>query len=178
MCIDLLIGESNHEEHNFTGLLSPLLLAVATFLLISIAIVDYLKKVWKRYKTRKYDEKKAKSGRKMTLAEKTKRRMSNIPMSQSGLISRNDLSEVFLQVDRRGSIWEDRVQGRLVRVSDPIKEGSNSFNNEAFDQNEYDHEYKHSLDTFNHLLSTKPWIFRADIDEQTINRKENRPQFF
>jgi hypothetical protein len=176
MCLDLIIGEdTSHTGHNLTGLLSPLLLAVAAVLMILIAVIDYLKKKWKKYWSRRNEKQSEKSKRRMSLAEKTIRRMSLIP-DESDLITRNDLSQVFYQADKRGSIWENRVHGRLVRLSDVGTEFPKSFHNPAYVEDDQNEDTKSSLDTLKHLLNSKPWVpFNQKIDEEP---EITRPEFF
>lgn len=152
MCLDVLIGEeASHDEHEtLTGLLSPLLLAVAAIFLVFIAVFDFSMKRVKSYKKKK--EEASAKGEKNT--DDIKSVHSTIQLGTQ--MNKNDLSKIFHQVERRGSVWDERVTGRLVRAS----ESEQSFINTAYTYDDSDEpdQNKSSLDTLSHLLDSKPWI--------------------
>lgn len=169
MCLDVLIGEENtHNEHEtLTGLLSPLLLAVAAIFLIFIAIFDFSMKRVKAYKKKKAD-----SSPKEVNADDVKSNHSTIQLGSQ--MNKNDLSKIFHQVERRGSVWDERVTGRLVRAS----ESDQSFINTAYtydDSDELD-QNKSSLDSLSHLLDSKPW--RSAKRPSVIDEEPAAPSFY
>lgn len=151
MCLDVLIGEevSREEHESLTGLLSPLLLAVAALFLIFISVFDFSMK-----RVRSYKKKKEGANDEINAKDDVKSIHSTIHLGAQ--MNRNDLSKIFHQAERRGSIWDERVTGRLVRAS----ESDVSFENAAYayDDSDEPDQNKSSLDTLSHLLDSKPWL--------------------
>lgn len=175
MCLDFLIGEETTRDHEepVTGLLTPLLIAVAAVFLIAIALVDIFIKGIRKYKKKRDSKKKAnekKSSRKMSLAEKVIINSREPEMA----INKNDLSQVFHNAERRGSIWDNRVQGRLVRMSEGENDVSGVLNNSYIN----DEPNLESLETLRHLLNSKPWA-PAQINSPIKEEDEPaKPRFF
>lgn len=180
MCADVIIGEEiSHSSHSVTGLLSPLLLAVAAILLVAIAFVDFFKKRYRVYK-KKSDEKKAKDEVKRLSIGKQESVHSTIQLGNQ--LNKNDLSKIFSQVERRGSVWDERVGGRLVRLTEEMPPNeSNAHHNQAYsvnDDDEFD-QNSTSLETLRHLLNSKPWATKASIENTLYEEDEpSKPSFY
>lgn len=186
MCVDVLIGEKTNGHDSVTGLLSPLLLAVAAVMLVSIAFIDFFKKKYNEYKKKKLLKQKIQERRESmhpSAAKKQGSVDSGVQSKTNPNQMKSDLSRLFHQVERRGSVWDERVGGRLVRLTEDNETFNNTFHNPAYsaglDEDELD-QNQASVDTLRHLLNSKPWASSKPMNGEVINEEEeaSKPAFY
>lgn len=176
MCVDFTIGDSHPVggSHSSTGLLAPLLLAVAAVILVFIAVVTYLKK-------------------KKLIQRITKRaeRLKIVRQAQNFLnIKRNsEKFSSFIAIDMdckdKSAQWQSSYPPPLDDSMLQSKD-KNGFINPAFINDEisestskdyYDHEGAlSSIKTLSHLLDDKPWILRSSSTPRFLTK--NLPKGF
>jgi hypothetical protein len=170
MCVDFTIGETHPigGSHNSTGLLAPLLLAVAAVILVFIAVVTYFK------------EKKV-----IQLITRRAERLKFVRQAQDILHIKRDSEKFssFVAIDLDSKEKSVQWQSFPSTMDDLSSKG---FLNPAFISDEtsestskdyYDHEGAlSSIKTLSHLLDDKPWILRTSATPRFLNK--NLPKGF
>ena len=171
MCVDFTIGETHPigGSHSSTGLLAPLLLAVAAVILVFIAVVTYFKE-------------------KKLIQRITRRaeRLKFVRQAQDLLHIKRDSEKFssFVAIDMESK--EKSVQWQSFPSTLGDLSPSNGFLNPAFISDEtsestakdyYDHEGAlSSIKTLSHLLDDKPWILRTSATPRFLTK--NLPKGF
>ena len=173
MCVDFTIGDSHPVggSHSSTGLLAPLLLAVAAVILIFIALVNYFKK--KKW---------------INMLRKRAERLQFVKRAQEMLKTKRNSEKFssFVAIDMDVSSKEKSVKWQTLDDESSSKDKS-AFYNPAFINDDLSSEstskdiYEHegalsSIKTLSHLLDDKPWILRSSATPKFFSN--NLPKGF
>ena len=171
MCIDILVGEAHVPggHHSTSGLLSPLLLAVAAVLLAYIIIGTKIKEKYKEHHEKKVVEEKVK-------------RMSICSEEQKASMEKAEQIEKLDTLLHRPSVVQAKWHAAAYRSQIVENQSYDDFNTAYYTNPniaaiEYEKEAMRSrresrvssignrrltsLETLSHLLDNKPWISRV-----------------
>jgi hypothetical protein len=160
MCVDFTIGDSHPigGPHNSTGLLAPLLFAVAAILLVFITVVNY-------FKRKKWVENLAKRAQRLLLMKRNRQKFDNfVAINMDGEANEKSEKEVT---------WSSMLNGES---KESFSFSNPSFINDDNSETNLKDFYVHegalkSIKSMSHLLDDKPWIIRSATAPRFLNKK-------
>jgi len=178
MCIDVVVGESHPigGHHSTTGLLSPLLVAVAAVILLIITIGSYVKRAFLNHmkKVEEAEELREKYGEQYKASkatEKIKQEFSSVLLNKATFLKMQGASRIceIVENDSNFNLKNESNSVLPKQQHEQINYHVNKSLNLEHDMN-FSHNQT-SLNSLSHVLDDKPWTSRSNLAGSNPNKK-------
>ena len=169
MCIDVVVGDAHPigGHHSSTGLLSPLLFAVAAVLLAIITIGNFIKRSYlnhlkQKYQNRELLERYSEQEKEHKVKNTIKPEFSSVLLNRAAYMKWQGASRVCEIVENDSSLNLNNLDAD--KQNEIIK---NYYVNKGLDM-KHDLNFAHnlaSLDSLSHVLNDKPWSTKPTSDD-------------